>query len=58
MPDLSLRLWSRHHLLNSAKRTSDNPKHFLSNAPQTYIVDGRQHILVAIGDTLYAFVLY
>jgi outer membrane protein assembly factor BamB len=29
-----------------------------SNAPQTYLVDGRQHVLVAIGDTLYAFVLY
>ncbi len=29
-----------------------------SNAPQTYLVDGRQHVLVAIGDTLYAFTLY
>ena len=30
----------------------------LSNAPQTYAVDGRQHVLVAVGDTLYAFALY
>jgi alcohol dehydrogenase (cytochrome c) len=29
-----------------------------SNAPQTYLVDGRQHVLIAIGDTLYSFVLY
>jgi alcohol dehydrogenase (cytochrome c) len=29
-----------------------------SNAPQTYTVDGRQHVLVAVGDTLYAFTLY
>jgi alcohol dehydrogenase (cytochrome c) len=30
----------------------------VSNAPQTYLVDGRQHVLVAAGDTLYAFTLY
>jgi alcohol dehydrogenase (cytochrome c) len=30
----------------------------VSNAPQTYMVDGRQHVLVAAGDTLYAFMLY
>jgi len=30
----------------------------VSNAPETYIVDGRQHILVASGDTLYSFALY
>ena len=29
-----------------------------SNAPQTYLLDGRQQLLVAIGDTLYAFNLY
>jgi alcohol dehydrogenase (cytochrome c) len=29
-----------------------------SNAPQTYAVDGRQHLLVAVGDTLYSFVIY
>jgi alcohol dehydrogenase (cytochrome c) len=29
-----------------------------SNAPQTYTVDGKQHVLVAVGDTLYAFALY
>jgi alcohol dehydrogenase (cytochrome c) len=29
-----------------------------SNAPQTYSVDGRQYMLVAVGDTLYAFSLY
>lgn len=28
-----------------------------SNAPQTYMVNGRQHVLVAVGDTLYSFVL-
>jgi len=30
----------------------------VSNAPETYMVDGRQHILVAAGDTLYSFTLY
>jgi alcohol dehydrogenase (cytochrome c) len=30
----------------------------VSNAPETYMVDGRQHVLVAAGDTLYAFTLY
>jgi alcohol dehydrogenase (cytochrome c) len=30
----------------------------ISNAPQTYLVDGRQHVLVAIGDMLWAFTLY
>jgi len=29
----------------------------VSNAPQTYLLDSRQHVLVAAGDTLYAFVL-
>jgi alcohol dehydrogenase (cytochrome c) len=29
-----------------------------SNAPQTYMVDGKQYVLVAVGDTLYAFALY
>ena len=29
-----------------------------SNAPQTYMVDGRQHVLIAVGDTLYAFAMY
>ena len=28
-----------------------------SNGPQTYVLDGRQHIVVGAGDTLYAFVL-
>ena len=30
----------------------------VTNAPQTYLVDGRQHVLVATGDTLYSFALY
>jgi alcohol dehydrogenase (cytochrome c) len=30
----------------------------ISNAPQTYAIDGRQYVLVATGDTLYAFVMY
>jgi alcohol dehydrogenase (cytochrome c) len=30
----------------------------ISNAPQTYLIDGRQHVLVAVNDTLYAFVMY
>jgi alcohol dehydrogenase (cytochrome c) len=30
----------------------------VTNAPQTYMVDGRQYILAASGDTLYAFALY
>ena len=29
----------------------------VSNAPQTYKIDGRQHVLVAAGDQLFAFVL-
>lgn len=29
-----------------------------SNAPQTFAVGGKQHVLVAVGDTLYAFALY
>jgi len=29
----------------------------VSNAPQTYLVDGRQHVLVASGDTLFSFML-
>jgi alcohol dehydrogenase (cytochrome c) len=29
-----------------------------SNAPQTYMVDGRQHVLVAVGDRLYAYAMY
>jgi alcohol dehydrogenase (cytochrome c) len=29
-----------------------------SNAPQTYMVDGRQHVLIAVGDTLYVFAMY
>jgi alcohol dehydrogenase (cytochrome c) len=29
----------------------------VSNAPQTYLVDGRQHVLVASGDTLFSFAL-
>ena len=30
----------------------------ISNAPQTYTVDGRQHVLVAVDDMLYAYALY
>ena len=30
----------------------------VTNPPQTYLIDGRQHLLVAAGDTLYAFVMY
>ena len=30
----------------------------VTNAPETYMVDGRQYILVAAGDTLYSFTLY
>jgi alcohol dehydrogenase (cytochrome c) len=30
----------------------------VSNAPQTYMVAGRQHLLVAAGDRLYSFALY
>jgi alcohol dehydrogenase (cytochrome c) len=29
----------------------------VTNAPQTYMIDGRQHLLVAAGDTLFAFAL-
>ena len=30
----------------------------LTNAPQTYMIDGRQHLLAVTGDTLYSFVIY
>lgn len=30
----------------------------VSNAPQTYMLDGHQYLLVASGDTLFAFTLY
>ena len=30
----------------------------ITNAPQTYMIDGRQYVLAATGDTLYAFVIY
>jgi alcohol dehydrogenase (cytochrome c) len=30
----------------------------VTNPPQTYMLDGRQYLLVASGDTLYAFVMY
>jgi alcohol dehydrogenase (cytochrome c) len=30
----------------------------VSNAPQTYMVDGHQYVLVAAGDTLFSFSLY
>ena len=30
----------------------------ISNAPQTYFIDGRQHVLVAVGQQLFAFVMY
>jgi alcohol dehydrogenase (cytochrome c) len=30
----------------------------ISNAPQTFDIDGRQYVLVGVGDTLYSFVLY
>ena len=30
----------------------------ITNAPQTYAVDGKQQVLVAVGDTLYSFGLY
>jgi alcohol dehydrogenase (cytochrome c) len=29
----------------------------VSNAPQTYMLDGKQYVLVAVGDTLYSFKL-
>jgi alcohol dehydrogenase (cytochrome c) len=30
----------------------------ISNAPTTYMLDGRQYLLVAAGDTLYSFAIY
>ena len=32
--------------------------HGVSNAPETYMLDGHQYVMVAAGDTLYAFTLY
>jgi alcohol dehydrogenase (cytochrome c) len=30
----------------------------ISNAPQTYQLDGRQYVLVAVNDALYAYYIY
>lgn len=30
----------------------------ISNAPETFEIDGKQYVLVGVGDTLYSFVLY
>jgi alcohol dehydrogenase (cytochrome c) len=30
----------------------------VSNAPETYMLDGHQYLLVAAGDALFAFTLY
>jgi alcohol dehydrogenase (cytochrome c) len=30
----------------------------VSNAPQTYLLDGKQYVLAAAGDALFAFALY
>ena len=30
----------------------------VSNAPETYMLDGHQYILAAAGDTIFAFTLY
>jgi alcohol dehydrogenase (cytochrome c) len=30
----------------------------ITSAPQTFDIDGRQFVLVGVGDTLYSFVLY
>jgi alcohol dehydrogenase (cytochrome c) len=30
----------------------------ISNAPQTYLLDGHQYVIVAVGDTLYSYTLY
>jgi alcohol dehydrogenase (cytochrome c) len=30
----------------------------VTNAPQTYLLDGHQYLLVATGDTLWSFLLY
>jgi hypothetical protein len=34
-----------------------NLDQFVTNAPMTYVLDGRQYILVAANDQLYAFAL-
>ncbi len=30
----------------------------VTNPPQTYLLDGHQYLIAAVGDTLYAFTLY
>jgi len=30
----------------------------VTNAPETYVIDGRQRVLVAAGDTLYSFTVH
>jgi len=31
---------------------------YVTNPPQTYMLDGRQYLIAATGDTLWAFVMY
>ena len=31
---------------------------YVTNPPQTYMLDGRQYVIVATGDTLWCFVMY
>jgi alcohol dehydrogenase (cytochrome c) len=30
----------------------------ITNAPQTYMLDGRQYVIAATGDTIWSFVMY
>ena len=49
---------SSRSMRRTASRCGTRASATSSNAPQTYIIDGRQHVLVAVGDTLYAFAMY
>ena len=44
--------------LSPASRCGTRSIGSVTNPPQTYLIDGRQYLLVASGDTLYAFVMY
>ena len=49
---------SSRSIRRTASRCGTRASAQVTNAPETYMVDGRQHVLVAAGDTLYSFALY
>ena len=46
------------YVLHEVSQNHRGTARFVTNPPITYLLDGRQYILVATTDTLYAFALY